>query len=206
VSAYQNETTDSIDFYIAQYYGPGNLPTPGPTLPAPLIPCFAVPPGTTGLCPNGGLAGIVPSDYSYRNIGKTVDVGLELSAEQDLGDWYWWGNVSWQDEPDIEGADPIDVNISPEWRANFGAGQDFDSFFWNANVNYQDEAYWADVLFARATTDAFTQLNASVGWRFNEDRLTVQVTGQNLTDEHVQQHIFGDFLERRVEGTVSFSF
>jgi hypothetical protein len=34
----------------------------------------------------------------------------------------------------------------------------------------------------------------------------VQVTGQNLTDEKVQQHIFGDFLERRVEGTVSFSF
>jgi len=206
VSAYQNETKDSIDFYIAQYYGPGNLPTPGPTLPAPLIPCFAVPPGTTGLCPNGGLAGVVPSDYSYRNIGKTIDVGLELSAEQDLGDWYWWGNVSWQDEPEIEGAAAIDVNIAPEWRANFGAGQDFDSFFWNANVNYQDEAYWSDVLFARATTDAFTQLNASVGWRFNEDRLTVQVTGQNLTDEDVQQHIFGDFLERRVEGTVSFSF
>jgi outer membrane receptor protein involved in Fe transport len=206
VSAYRNETTDSIDFYIAQYYGPGNLPAPGPTLPPQLIPCFNFPPGTVGACPNGGLAGVVPSDYSYRNIGKTIDVGLELSAEQDLGDWYWWGNLSWQDEPDIEGADPIDVNISPEWRANFGAGQDFGSFFWNANVNYQDEAYWADVLFARATTDAFTQLNASIGWRFNEDRVTLQVTGQNLTDEEVQQHIFGDFLERRVEGTVSFSF
>lgn len=204
VSAYQNETTDSIDFYIAQYYGPGNLPG-APTPPA-LIPCFNFPPGTFPGCPNGGLAGVVPSDYSYRNIGKTVDVGLELSAEQDLGDWYWWGNVSWQDEPDIEGADPIDVNIAPEWRANLGAGQDYDRFFWNANLNYQDESYWSDVLFARATTEAFTQINASVGWRFNEDRLTVQVTGQNLTDEDVQQHIFGDFLERRIEGTVSFTF
>lgn len=206
VSAYQNETTDSIDFYISRYYGPGNLPTPGPTLPAPLVPCFAVPPGTVGTCPNGGLAGVVPSEYSYRNIGKTVDAGLELSAEQDLDDWYWWGNISWQDEPDIEGAAAIDVNVAPEWRANFGAGQDFDRFFWNANLNYQDESYWSDVLFARATTDAFTQINASVGWRFNDERMTVQVTGQNLTDENVQQHIFGDFLERRIEGTVSFSF
>lgn len=206
VSAYRNETTDSIDFYVAQFYGPGNFPTPGPTLPAPLIPCFGIPPGTSRLCPFGGLAGLVPSDYSYRNIGNTVDVGVELTAEQDLGRWYWWGNISWQDDPEIEGADPIDINIAPEWRANFGAGQDFDSFFWNANVNYQDEAYWSDVLFARATTDAFTQVNASIGWRFNEDRLTVQVTGQNLTDEAVQQHIFGDFLERRVEGQVSFSF
>jgi len=205
-SLYRNETSGSIDFFVADFYGPTNLPAPSPFLPAPLIPCFAVPPGTVGACPNGGLAGIVPSDYSYRNIGRTVDRGLELSIEQQRGDWYWWANMSWQDEPDIEGADVADVNRSPEWRANLGLGRDLGRFFWNATVNYQDSAYWADVLFARAETDGFTQLNASIGWRFRDESLTLKIIGQNLTDEAVQQHIFGDIIDRKIAGQVSVSF
>jgi outer membrane receptor protein involved in Fe transport len=206
LSAYENDTVDSIDFYISDYYDATNLPTPGPTLPPALIPCFAVPPGTVGACPNGGLAGVVPSDYSYRNIGRTIDRGLEFTLEQDLGEWYWWSNVSWQDDPEIEGADPIDVNRAPEWRANFGAGQDYGQFFWNTTVNYQSEAYWSDVLFARAETDGFTQLNASVGWRFRDEKLTVKLIGQNLSDERAQQHIFGDIIELKLAGQVSYSF
>jgi iron complex outermembrane receptor protein len=205
-SAYRNETRDSIDFFVVDTYGPANLPAPGPTLPAPLIPCFAIPPGTNPGCPLGGLAGVVPSDYSYRNIGRTIDRGLELSIDQDLDDWYWWGNLSWQDDPDITGADPLDVNRAPEWRANFGIGRDRASFFWNANVNYHDEAYWADVLFARAPTDAFTQVNASVGWRFRDDSLTLKLIGQNVFDEQLQQHIFGDIIDRRLDAQVSLSF
>jgi iron complex outermembrane receptor protein len=205
-SAYRNETKGSIDFFVADVYGPTNLPAPGPTLPAPLIPCFAIPPGTSMLCPLGGLAGVVPSDYSYRNIGKTIDRGLEFSLDQSYDDWYWWANLSWQDDPDITGADPLDVNRAPEWRANFGIGQDRNSFFWNANVNYQDESYWADVLFARAPTDAFTQVNASVGWRFRDDSLTLKLIGQNIFDEELQQHIFGDIIDRRLDAQVSISF
>lgn len=205
-SAYRNETKGSIDFFVADLYGPTNLPAPGPTLPAPLIPCFAIPPGTSMLCPLGGLAGVVPSDYSYRNIGKTIDRGLEFSLDQSFDDWYWWANLSWQDDPDIIGADPLDVNRAPEWRANFGIGQDRNSFFWNANVNYQDESYWADVLFARAPTDAFTQVNASVGWRFRDDSLTLKLIGQNIFDEELQQHIFGDIIDRRLDAQVSISF
>jgi outer membrane receptor protein involved in Fe transport len=154
----------------------------------------------------GGLAGVVPSDYSYRNIGRTVDRGVEFSIDRDLEDWSWWANLSWQDDPAITGADPLDVNRAPEWRANFGSGQDRSSFFWNANVNYQDEAYWADVLFARAPTDAFTQVNASVGWRFRDDSLTLKLIGQNIFDERLQQHIFGDIIDRRLDAQVSLSF
>ena len=44
------ETEDSIDFFTARTYGPGNLPTPSPFLPAQLVPCFFLAP----------LAGMVP--------------------------------------------------------------------------------------------------------------------------------------------------
>jgi len=206
VSAYRNEIKDSIDFFVADLYGPTNLPAPGPTLPAPLIPCFAIPPGTSPACPLGGLAGVVPSDYSYRNIGKTIEKGVEFSLDQDLGEWYWWANASWQDDPKLQGANVADVNRAPEWRANFGIGQEINSFFWNASVNYQDESYWADVLFARAATDAFTQVNGSVGWRFKEESLTFKLIGQNLFDEKLQQHIFGDIIDRKIAAQVSYSF
>ena len=206
LAAYRNETKDSIDFFVVDLYGPTNLPAPGPTMPPTLIPCFTLPPGTNPACPLGGLAGVVPSDYSYRNIGRTIDRGLEFSLDQAMDDWYWWVNLSWQDDPDISGADPADVNRAPEWRANVGIGQQVGRFFWDASVNYQDEAYWADVLFARATTDAFTQVNASVGWRFRDDSLTLKLIGQNIFDEELQQHIFGDIIDRRIDAQISFSF
>ena len=210
LSAYRNETKGSIDFFIADYYGPANLPSPTEVVPAQLIPCFNFAPGTFPACPSGGLAGRVPSDYSYRNIGRSIDRGLEFSLDQELGDWYWWVNLSWQDDPDVTSPDPefdiSEINRAPEWRANFGVGQEIGRFFWNATVNYQDEAYWADVLFAQAPTDAFTQLNASVGWRLRDDSVTLKLIGQNLTDERLQQHIFGDFIDRKIAAQVAFTF
>ena len=148
----------------------------------------------------------MPSDWSYRNIGRTVDQGIEFTVENSLDDWYWWANLSWQDDPDIQGADPADVNQAPEWRLNLGVGQDFGSVFWNVNANYQDDSYWADVLFVRAELDGFTQVNTSVGWRFRNEQLGVKLIVQNLFDEELQQHIFGDILERRVKAQISYAF
>ena len=203
---YRNETEDSIDFFVRDVYRPGNLPAPSATLPPAVIPCFAFAPGTgPSACPFAGLAGLVPSDYSYRNIGRTVNRGVELSLERDTGPWSWYVNFSWQDEPDVGGGvDAADINVAPEWRANLGVGHDAGKRFFSVGVNYQDEAYWADVLFARAATPSFTQVNAAVGWRFAQDRVTFKVVAQNLFDEHVQQHIFGDLLDRKVAAQVSF--
>ena len=62
------------------------------------------------------------------------------------------------------------------------------------------------MLFARASTDAFTQLNAAIGWRFRDDSVTLKLIGQNLTDERLQQHIFGDFIDRKMAAQVAFTF
>ena len=208
LAAYRNETENSIDFFVARTYGPGNFPSPSPFLPAQLIPCFAVPPGTTPLCgPTGGLAGVVPSNYSYRNIGETIDRGVELSVQQRRGAWSWFFNTSWQDEPEFSGIGlSDDQNLPPEWRANLGLGIDPGPWFVNVNATYQDEAYWGDVLFARGYTDSFTMLNTALGVRLFDERMTLQVIGSNVTDEEVQQHIFGDLIGRKVTGQLGFSF
>lgn len=207
VDVYRNEIEDSIDFYVVDTYGPGNFPAPGPGVPAEVVPCFNFAPGTgPGACPFGGLAGLVPSDYSYRNIGRTVNRGIELALDRDLGEWGWFANLSWQDEPDITGVPLGEVNLPPEWRLNLGVDRDVGRYFWNVTLNYQDESFWSDVLFARAATESFTQVNAAFGWRFRDDRFTLKLIGQNLFDERVQQHIFGDIIERRLAGQITFEF
>ena len=208
VALYRNEIEDSIDFYVRDVYGPANLPTPSPTLPAAVVPCFLFVPGTgPAACPFAGLAGLVPSDYSYRNIGTTMNRGVELSLERATRDWRWFVNLSWQDEPEIGGGtDAVEINVAPAWRANLGLEHDSGKRFWNVGINYQDEAYWADVLFARASTPAFTQVNAAFGWRFAADRVTLKLVAQNVFDEDVQQHIFGDIIGRKLAGQVSIEF
>ncbi len=208
-SAYENVIEDSIDFFVRRAYGPANLPQPSATLPAAVIPCFLFEPGTgPAACPLGGLAGVVPSAYSYRNVGKTVNRGLELSLQQSVSVWHWFANLSWQQAPRVSGAgvDPSGLNVPPEWRANFGVGHDAVRLFWDATVNYQSKAYWADVLYARGYTAAFTQVGAILGWRFPGDRLQIKGIAQNLLDARVQQHIFGDILSRRFEGEISYRF
>ena len=212
LAVYRNEIEDSIDFYTSRTYGPGNLPLGliPPPLPPSLAFCFLFQPGTGPLtCPNRGLAGLFPSNFTYQNIGKTTEQGVEFSLQQRIGtNWSWFANASWQDDAEFEGIpDPeVSQNRAPEWRANFGLSFDQGSFFVNTNVNYQDEAYWADVPFAVVDTEAFTQVNLAVGFRFLDERMTLQVIGSNIFDEDIQQHYFGDILSRKVTGQLGFRF
>ncbi len=225
LAAYRNETEDSIDFYTANYYGPGNLPLGliPPPLPAATAFCFLIPPtprplappvlqscppvGVVGGVPIIGFAGLFPSNFSYRNIGKTTDQGVEFGMNYRRGPWSWFLNASWQDEPEFEGLDDTsDQNLPPEYRANAGISWDGGTFFTSVNVNYQDEAFWADVPLAVGTTDAFTQVNAAIGFRFFDERMTLQVIGSNIFDEEIQQHYYGDIISRKITGQIGFRF
>jgi len=197
-AAYRNETTDSIDFFTAGTYGPAN-PPPGWPFPAFLL---ALPP------PNG-FGGVFPSQFSYRNVGEIIDRGVEISFQQrPTAEWSWFLNYSWQDEPEVTGIPADEINLPPENRANFSLAYDAGRWFLNGNVNYQDEAFWTDVLDSRfhGPTDEFTQLNLGAGVRFAGDRVTLSVQAQNATDEEIQQHVFGDILERKVIGQIRFDF
>ena len=228
-AAYRNETEDSIDFYTSRYYGPGNLPIGliPPPLPPQVAGCFNisptplpfVPPALQGCPPVGvvpgttipvvGFAGLFPSNFSYRNIGETTDQGVEVSLQQRIGSsWSWFANASWQDDPEFKGIpDPeVSQNRPPTWRANLGVSFDQGSFFVNANANYQDDAYWADVPLAVGETDAFTQVNLAVGFRFLDERMTLQVIGSNIFDEEIRQHYFGDIISRKITGQLGFRF
>ncbi|MEZ5331719.1 MAG: TonB-dependent receptor [Thermoanaerobaculia bacterium] len=198
VSVYRNKTKDSQDFFTAGTYTGSNPP---PNFPLPAF-VLDVPPPL-------GLSGLLPSAFSYRNIGEIVDQGLEFSLQgRPSAEWNWFFNYSYQDDPDVTGIPEGEVNLPPNNRFNVGLGYDVPRWFANANVNYQDEAFWTDVLDSRfwGPTDAFTQLNVAVGFRFADDRATFQINGQNVLDEDVQQHVFGDIISRKVTGQLTFNF
>lgn len=197
LAAYRNETKDSQDFYTAATYTAAN-PPPGFPLPAFVL---AVPPPQ-------GLAGLLPSRFSYRNIGKWVDKGVETSLSWRSGSpWSWNFNYSYQADPDVTGIPQDEVNLPPRHRLNGSISYNGMRFFTNLNANYQDKAVWTDVLDSRfhGPTDAFTQINATVGYRFT-DTFTFSVIGNNIFDERVQQHVFGDIISRKIIAQVLWDF
>jgi outer membrane receptor protein involved in Fe transport len=195
LAVYHNETEGSQDFYTASFYTAAN-PPPGWPLP-PFVLNF--PP----------LAGALPSGFSYRNIGETTDEGVELGIQvRPRGGWSYGLNYSFQKEPEVKGIPEDEVNKPPRHRANLDLGYDGGRYFVNGNVNYVDEAVWTDVLDARfhGPTDEFTQVNLSVGVRLLDDKLTFAVIGNNLFDEEIQQHVFGDIIRRKVSAQVIYSW
>jgi hypothetical protein len=126
-------------------------------------------------------------------------------------------NASWQAEPETKGVEPVllpggeivePVNIPPEWRGNLGASYSGWRFFASGVVNYQAEAFWTDVLDSRfwGPTDAFTSVDLTGGVHLAGDRVTLSVSGHNIFDAEVQQHIFGDIIGRKFIGRVILRF
>ncbi len=208
LSIYENETTDSVDFFTAANHTNGAPFVTIPPIPGPILDFLLA----------TALRDTFPALFSYRNIGETVDSGLEFGFNSNpRDDWSWFFNYSWQDEPEVAGVEQVTlpngtvrdtVNSPPEHRANFGVAFDKGNVFVNVNANYQDEAFWTDVLDSRfwGPTDAFTQVNLGLGVRFGGDQTTFTINAQNVFDEDVQQHVFGDLIARKVTGQLLFRF
>ena len=83
---------------------------------------------------------------------------------------------------------------------NVVIGYTCESFFGNVFVNYASYALLVDVLGStyHGYTDAYTMLNATLGVKLASDKVTVSLKGINLTNETIQQHVFGDILKRSV--------
>ncbi|MDX1644637.1 MAG: TonB-dependent receptor [Thermoanaerobaculia bacterium] len=206
LAAYENTVEDGIDFFTASTYTSA-MPPPNFPLPAFFL----------DIPPPNGLAGLLPASFSYRNTGEVTNTGVEFAWNYNpRTPASFYVNASWQDDPETEGIalEPrpngeliVPVNVPPEIRLNVGGAYNGERWFGNLNVNYQDEAFWTDILDSRfwGPTDSFTMVNAGLGYRFGES-VSLSVTGQNIFDEDVQQHVFGDILSRKVVGILRIDF
>ena len=199
---YYNVTDDGIYFTPVAAYTAAS-PPPG----------WPLPPVILGVIARRTPPVVLPSRFTYLNLGtitdKGVELGVDLAASRVVN---VFANYSYQARPVAEdlpaGTTINDVNWPPKNRFNAGFDFSYRRFLGNLTASYADEAYWQDVLDARfaGTTEPFTLVNAGFGVRWAADRLVTSIKVTNLANEDVMQHIFGDVLKRQIVGEVRFTF
>ena len=175
-------------------YTAGN-PPPGWPLPAAVI--AAVPGGS------------FPARFTYLNFGRSTQRGLELGVNTPVAGFAnAFVNYSWQGTPDPKDFDIGELNIPARNRFNAGFNVSHGRFLGDLSVNYSGSAFWQDVLDDpyHGTTGAYTLVNGGFGVRWADERLTTSVKVINLTNDDVQQHVFGDILKRQVVGELRVQF
>ena len=101
-----------------------------------------------------------------------------------------------------------EIGIPPRNRYNVGVNFDSGRFLGSAMVNHADKAFWTDVLTSEydGYSRAYTMLNATVGAKWANGKVTTSLKGTNLTNEKVQQHTFGDIIKRSVFAEVRLRY
>jgi outer membrane receptor protein involved in Fe transport len=202
---YVNDVNDSINFV--------QLPTSlDPYTDQNPPPGWRLPPGI--LTAMGQLGIFLPrTGFTYLNLGPTRQKGLELSLDQRVfRDLSAFANYSWQDTPTIlDDPDPypiIELALPPTHRFNPGASYDGRRYLGTFSVNVTDDAFWSDVLTSafHGYTESFTLVNGSVGVKWRDGAVTTAIKVNNLLNQTVQQHIFGDLMRRSVTAEARFDF
>jgi outer membrane receptor protein involved in Fe transport len=228
LAVYQNDTDDNINFTVLlpdqenpqglpglEFYSPEN-PARGvgaqTSQPITLDPFLM---GALGQVPPPFGPVVLPWKVAtYLNLGPLRNRGFEAGIQHRVNpEVSFFANYSWQDTPEVldAAADQIrypisEVGIPAAHRFNAGVAYNGPRFLGNVNVNYSGEALWTDVLGAEfhGFTDAYTMLNATVGVRLADGRITLSLKGTNLTNERILQHIYGDLIRRSVRAELSF--
>ena len=199
-AVYWNTTGDGIYFTPNAFY---SAAAPPAGLPGPLVGVLA------GLRPPV----LLPSSFTYLNLGTIKDKGVEVGVDAALNRYVnVFTNYSFQAMPVAEDLPPgttiNDINWPAKNRVNAGFDFSYSRFLGNLSVSYAGEAYWQDVLDARyaGTTDAYTLVNGGFGIRWAGQRVVTSIKVTNLANQEVLQHIFGDVLKRQVVGEARFTF
>jgi outer membrane receptor protein involved in Fe transport len=183
---YYNETKDDTFFTeVTSERWTASNPPPG----------WPLPPGIIALLPGGSF----PATFSYRNFGKVKQKGIELGVDGAINRALnAFVNYSYQPEPDANFA-KTELNLPAEHRFNIGGSYSDERFIGNLSVSYSSSAFWQDVLDARYSgrTDAYTLVNAAFGVRWRGNRFTAMIKVNNLLNDEIQQHVFGDVIKRQ---------
>ena len=205
VAFYVNDMNDTINFVAL----PTNL---DPYTAANPPPGWPLPPVVLSQLAQAGQF-LPRTAFTYLNLGPTRQRGLELSVDRRWStELSVFGNYSWQSDPDIlDDPNPFpaaELSLPPRHRFNAGGTYDGAKYLGSVTVNYTARAFWSDVLTSSFAgfTDAFTLVNASFGVKWPRQRLTTTVKVNNLLNDTVQQHVFGDLIRRSITGEARVDF
>jgi outer membrane receptor for ferrienterochelin and colicins len=189
---YRNRTKNNIVFVPTEFYSASDPPS-GWTLAPSTVPPFTL-----------------PKTFSFLNVGRVVDEGLELSLDTN-----WTTTVSshssftYERDPKVSNSSsvPLRVNGPPRRQASVLAIVRRPSWFASAGVSYTDQAFWADVLDSRfwGTTRSYTLASSALGFSVRRDTdVVLKVT--NLFDKKIKEHVFGDIIRRKATAELRYRF
>jgi iron complex outermembrane receptor protein len=200
---YYNDMRDDVYFTQVGSYSSRNVPAGWPLPPSILDALIAA---GAGGAPGLGL----PSDYSYRNLGWVKTKGLEAGFDAALSrNFNAYANYSWQSDPSAHtNIAPSELNKPPTHRFNAGISLNSRHILASVDMNTQTDAYWQDVLDSSYAgwTDGFMLLNASIGIKLPSNKAILQLKGNNLLNQEVMQHVFGDVIKRSVVAELRVTF
>jgi outer membrane receptor protein involved in Fe transport len=220
-AVYQNDKIRDINFtrLTPSAENPRGLPgfdvytpaNPPPGFPAAAIAFLAAVPAQFG----GPI--VLPRTVStYLNLSGTRQRGVEVSIDHSFNSRVSaFANYSFQDTPEKRAAKAGEITtptgeigIPPRNRYNVGVNFDSGRFLGSAMVNHADKAFWTDVLTSEydGYSPAYTMLNATVGAKWANGKVTTSLKGTNLTNEKIQQHTFGDIIKRSVFAEVRLRY
>jgi iron complex outermembrane receptor protein len=160
----------------------------------------------------GGPIRLPKNVATYLNLGPLRNEGLEASIEHSFtNEVSGFANYSYQRTPKVLEPDAgqlryptSEVGVPAKSRFNAGVSFNTKRFLGSASINYSDKAFWVDVLDAPyfGYTDSYAMVNASLGMKFNDGKVVATLKGTNLTNETIQQHVFGDILKISVAAEV----
>lgn len=205
---YVNRMRNEVAFTVAQRYFPEDSPI-GNGWPLP-ISALALIPGRS-----------LPEGFVYRTLGDVSRKGFELDVSNSVNDAVnVFANYTWQGGPDPGVfANPMfrlvsapsevwSLSTPPRHRLNGGVTFNSDRWLGSASISRTSQAFWADVLDERyhGTTAAYILVNASVGKRWHLQRFVTSLGVMNLLNQQIQQHIFGDIVQRRLVAELRVTF
>lgn len=218
-SFYINDTDDNINFISS----PAVIAQSGldPALYPPIYTSSNPPPGwpfppivVDILRPT--VFSQIPATVTYLNLGPIRNQGVELSLDHQFTNEISASvNYSWQDDPEVLDEEPDQIRYPADEialpatnRVNASVNVNTRRIMGSVGVNYSDEAFWSDVLTSayNGYTDSYTLLNATLGVKWNDGRITTALKVNNILNEDIQQHNFGDILKRSITGELRFKF
>ena len=168
-SAYWNVTTDGMYFTPNAFYSPSAPPR-------------GLPPQLVGVLASLSPPVLLPSQFTYLNLGTITDKGIELGVDAAVNPYVnVFTNYSFQAKPVAKdlplGTSINDINWPAKNRFNAGFNFSRSRFLGNLALSYTREAYCQDVLDARyaATTEAHTLVNGAFGIRWADERIVTSV-------------------------------
>ena len=168
-------------------------------------PNWPLPPALINFIPGRSL----PGRFTYLNFGHSTQKGFELGVNSPVNTHVdAFANYSWQGTPEPKDFPLSELNIPATNRVNLGIGVNYGRYLGTFSINYSGSAFWQDVLDDpyHGTTDAYTLVNGSFGVKWFDNKVTTSIKAINLTNEDIQQHVFGDILKVQVVGELRVQF